>query len=60
MRSLQVKLQLSSDDKLFGMLLVGGSDHELKYTREYVVRSWSLSCTASGGKLNLQVTNVTR
>lgn len=60
MRSLQVKLQLSSDDRLFGMLLVGGSDHALKYTREDVVRSWSLSCTASGGKLHLQVTNITR
>jgi len=60
LRSLQVRLQLSSDDRLFGMLLVGGSDHALKYTREDVVRSWSLSCTASEGKLNLQVKSVTR
>lgn len=60
MRSLQVRLQLSSDDNAFGMLLVGGSDHSLKYTREDVVRCWSSKCTASQGKLSLQVSNVCR
>lgn len=59
-RALQVRLQLSSDQNAFGMLLVGGSDHTLKYTREDIVRSWCIKCAASEGRLNLHVRNLVR
>ena len=54
-RGLRRRLQLSSDDDAFGFLLVGDSDHTLKYTRDDFVRSWRIACTASKGKLKVQV-----
>lgn len=60
MRSLRVRIQLSSDERMFGMLLVGESDHALKYEREDVVRTWSIRCTASQGKLTVQVMHLLR
>lgn len=54
-RTLRKRIQLSSDDNAFGFLVVGASDHTLKYTREDHVRSWQVTCTASQGRLTLQV-----
>lgn len=59
-RSLRRRIQLSCHDRMFGLLLVADSDHTLKYTREHTVRSWSIQCTASQGKLTLQVMNLLR
>lgn len=54
-RTLRRRIQLSSDENAFGFLIVGASDHTLKYTREDHVRSWQVTCAASQGRLTLQV-----
>ncbi|CAM9156726.1 unnamed protein product [Ectocarpus sp. 8 AP-2014] len=58
--TLRRRIQLSSDEHSFGFLLVGGSDHMLKYTREDFVRAWRITCTASKGKLRLQAMHALR
>lgn len=60
MRCLRRKVQLNSDDTTFGMLLTGKSDHSSKYTREDVVRSWSIKCVASQGNITVEVMNTLR
>lgn len=59
-RALRRRIQLSSDDRSFGFLMVGGSDHTLKYTREDFVRAWRITCVASRGKLSLQAMHALR
>lgn len=59
-RALRKRIQLSSDEHSFGFLIVGGSDHTLKYTREDFVRAWRITLTASKGRLRLQAMHALR
>lgn len=58
--SIKSRLQMTAKESMFGLLMVAQSDHTLKYYREETVRSWSIKCESSQGRLTFHVSNLLR